>query len=190
MFYHCLHMLPARVLKDCGIVRAPSELRVSRERNVLTVAFPGEEPVGLSAEMLRVLSPSAEVQGHSPEQRSWSRARKTSPSRTSSRSAITLSASSSATATRPASTPGPIWRNWPASAMSFGPNICGSSRKRDWLARVDRCHEIVTGERRKARGRLLFIHLRLVVNVRWISLTCMPAGVLRGQVGDTQGRNR
>jgi len=61
--------LPARVLKDCGIVRAPSELRVSRERNVLTVAFPGEEPVGLSAEMLRVLSPSAEVQGHSPEQR-------------------------------------------------------------------------------------------------------------------------
>ncbi|MFD2260915.1 DUF971 domain-containing protein [Chelativorans composti] len=50
-------------------MRAPSELRVSRERNVLTVAFPGEEPVGLSAEMLRVLSPSAEVQGHSPEQR-------------------------------------------------------------------------------------------------------------------------
>lgn len=35
----------------------------------MTIAFPGEEPIVLSAEMLRVLSPSAEVQGHSPEQR-------------------------------------------------------------------------------------------------------------------------
>lgn len=47
----------------------PRELRVSKDRKLLTVTFPGEAPIELSAEMLRVLSPSAEVQGHSPEQR-------------------------------------------------------------------------------------------------------------------------
>ena len=47
----------------------PTELRVSRDRRTLTVTFPGREPVVLPAEFLRVLSPSAEVQGHSPEQR-------------------------------------------------------------------------------------------------------------------------
>ncbi|WP_163266959.1 gamma-butyrobetaine hydroxylase-like domain-containing protein [Chelativorans alearense] len=50
-------------------MNAPKELRVSKDRKLLTVSFPDEEPVSLSAEMLRVLSPSAEVQGHSPEQR-------------------------------------------------------------------------------------------------------------------------
>jgi DUF971 family protein len=48
---------------------APSELRVSKDRRLLTITFPGRGPVELPAEMLRVLSPSAEVQGHSPEQR-------------------------------------------------------------------------------------------------------------------------
>ncbi len=48
---------------------APSELRVSKDRKLLTLTFPGEPPYELPAEMLRVLSPSAEVQGHSPEQR-------------------------------------------------------------------------------------------------------------------------
>ena len=48
---------------------APKELRVSKDRRLLTVTFPGHEPFELPAEMLRVLSPSAEVQGHSPEQR-------------------------------------------------------------------------------------------------------------------------
>lgn len=48
---------------------APTELRVSRDRRLLTVTFAGEEPFEFAAELLRVLSPSAEVQGHSPEQR-------------------------------------------------------------------------------------------------------------------------
>lgn len=47
----------------------PRELRISKDRKLLTVTFPGEAPIELPAEMLRVLSPSAEVQGHSPEQR-------------------------------------------------------------------------------------------------------------------------
>ena len=48
---------------------APTELRVSRDRRLLTVTFPGHKPFEFSAELLRVLSPSAEVQGHSPDQR-------------------------------------------------------------------------------------------------------------------------
>jgi DUF971 family protein len=47
----------------------PRELRVSKDRRLLTVSFPSHAPIELSAELLRVLSPSAEVQGHSPEQR-------------------------------------------------------------------------------------------------------------------------
>ena len=35
----------------------------------MTVTFPAHAPVELPAELLRVVSPSAEVQGHSPEQR-------------------------------------------------------------------------------------------------------------------------
>ncbi|RVC63161.1 MAG: DUF971 domain-containing protein [Mesorhizobium sp.] len=48
---------------------APKELRVSKDRKLLTVTFPDRHPFELPAELLRVLSPSAEVQGHSPEQR-------------------------------------------------------------------------------------------------------------------------
>ena len=47
----------------------PTELRVSSDRRLLSVTFPGEVPFEFPAEMLRVMSPSAEVQGHSPEQR-------------------------------------------------------------------------------------------------------------------------
>ncbi len=47
----------------------PSELRVSPDKRTLTVTFEGGESHAFSAEMLRVMSPSAEVQGHSPEQR-------------------------------------------------------------------------------------------------------------------------
>jgi DUF971 family protein len=48
---------------------APTELRVSKDRRTLTVSFAGGRRYEVPAEMLRVLSPSAEVQGHSPEQR-------------------------------------------------------------------------------------------------------------------------
>lgn len=48
---------------------APTELRVSKDRRLLTVSFAGRDPIALDAEYLRVTSPSAEVQGHSPDQR-------------------------------------------------------------------------------------------------------------------------
>jgi DUF971 family protein len=47
----------------------PSELRVSPDKKTLTVSFEGGVTHVFTAEMLRVMSPSAEVQGHSPEQR-------------------------------------------------------------------------------------------------------------------------
>lgn len=48
---------------------APTELRVSKDRRTLSVTFAGHAPFEFTAELLRVLSPSAEVQGHSAEQR-------------------------------------------------------------------------------------------------------------------------
>jgi ATP-binding protein involved in chromosome partitioning len=48
---------------------APPSLKVNPGADSLTVTFEGGAAHELSAEMLRVMSPSAEVQGHSPEQR-------------------------------------------------------------------------------------------------------------------------
>lgn len=47
----------------------PTELRLAKDRKVLNVAFDNGERFALPAEFLRVLSPSAEVQGHSPDER-------------------------------------------------------------------------------------------------------------------------
>jgi len=47
----------------------PTELKLDKDKRVLTVAFDDGAQFALPAELLRVLSPSAEVQGHSPEQR-------------------------------------------------------------------------------------------------------------------------
>ncbi len=52
-----------------GTRLAPPALEISADGSALRVAFQGAEPFSLSAEMLRVMSPSAEVQGHSPAQR-------------------------------------------------------------------------------------------------------------------------
>lgn len=47
----------------------PTELRLHKDRKTLTVAFDTGESFDLSAEYLRIRSPSAEVQGHSPDER-------------------------------------------------------------------------------------------------------------------------
>ena len=47
----------------------PTELRLHKDRRTLTVSFEGGERFDLPAEYLRVKSPSAEVQGHSAEER-------------------------------------------------------------------------------------------------------------------------
>ncbi len=52
---------------DTGIW--PTELRLAKDRKSLAILFENGEQFMLPAEYLRVKSPSAEVQGHSPEER-------------------------------------------------------------------------------------------------------------------------
>jgi DUF971 family protein len=47
----------------------PTELRLHKDRRTLSIAFDTGEAFDLPAELLRVRSPSAEVQGHSPDER-------------------------------------------------------------------------------------------------------------------------
>jgi DUF971 family protein len=47
----------------------PTELRLSEDGRKLNVAFDDGAQFALSAELLRTQSPSAEVQGHSPQER-------------------------------------------------------------------------------------------------------------------------
>lgn len=49
---------------------APEEIRLSRDGRMLTVGFPGGRRFEFTAEFLRVESPSAELRGHGPGQRS------------------------------------------------------------------------------------------------------------------------
>jgi DUF971 family protein len=49
--------------------RWPTELRLSKDRRALRVTFQDGAAFDLPAEYLRVTSPSAEVQGHSPSER-------------------------------------------------------------------------------------------------------------------------
>jgi DUF971 family protein len=47
----------------------PSELRLAKDRRSLTISFEDGTSFTLPAEYLRVESPSAEVQGHNPDER-------------------------------------------------------------------------------------------------------------------------
>lgn len=47
----------------------PTEIRLRKDDKVLDVSFEGGEKFSLPCELLRVESPSAEVQGHGPGQR-------------------------------------------------------------------------------------------------------------------------
>ena len=47
----------------------PTELRLAKDKKSLAVTFDGGASFTLAAEYLRVTSPSAEVQGHSPSER-------------------------------------------------------------------------------------------------------------------------
>src|SRR5262245_39493864 len=54
---------------EAGARLAPPELEIAAGGAELVVGFEGALPFALTAEMLRVMSPSAEVQGHSPGER-------------------------------------------------------------------------------------------------------------------------
>ncbi len=52
-----------------GTLHRPKEIRLKREEKVLEIDFDDGRSFSLPAELLRVESPSAEVQGHSPSQK-------------------------------------------------------------------------------------------------------------------------
>ena len=52
-----------------GTRHRPKEIRLKREEKVLEIDFDDGRSFSLPAELLRVESPSAEVQGHSPSQK-------------------------------------------------------------------------------------------------------------------------
>jgi DUF971 family protein len=60
---------PGREAEAHGSRPWPTELRVDRAEKRLTVTFDNGERFVLPAELLRVESPSAEVQGHGPSQK-------------------------------------------------------------------------------------------------------------------------
>lgn len=59
----------AEIEASQGRAVAPPQLALNADASSLNVAFPDGESYDLSAEMLRVMSPSAEVQGHSPSEK-------------------------------------------------------------------------------------------------------------------------
>jgi DUF971 family protein len=56
-------------MKDAASKPWPTEVRLHKDRKAMTVVFDNGDSFDLGAEYLRVRSPSAEVQGHSPDER-------------------------------------------------------------------------------------------------------------------------
>lgn len=52
-----------------AVLRRPTEIRLKKEEKMLEIDFDDGNCFALPAELLRVESPSAEVQGHSPNQK-------------------------------------------------------------------------------------------------------------------------
>jgi len=70
MIYQEIAVKAWQQVQESTLARSdPPRLEVSADRGQLAVTFDDARPFTLTAEMLRVMSPSAEVQGHSPEQR-------------------------------------------------------------------------------------------------------------------------
>lgn len=55
--------------REFGQVHTPTEIRLKKEDKTLEIDFDDGKTYTITAELLRVESPSAEVQGHSPDQK-------------------------------------------------------------------------------------------------------------------------
>ena len=60
---------PTKELPATGTDVWPEEIRLAKSKSLLDVRFDNGKTFSLSAELLRVESPSAEVQGHGPGQK-------------------------------------------------------------------------------------------------------------------------
>jgi DUF971 family protein len=68
MTAHAFSALPKRTAMTAAEAW-PTEIKLRKDRRALIVSFDNGERYELAAEFLRVKSPSAEVQGHSPDER-------------------------------------------------------------------------------------------------------------------------
>jgi len=69
VIYFHVDLPPSEEIEMTDAAPWPTQLRLHKDRKTLTIAFDNGESFDLSAEYLRVKSPSAEVQGHSPDER-------------------------------------------------------------------------------------------------------------------------
>lgn len=69
MIYFHVDLPSSETIEMTDAAPWPTQLRLHKDRKTLTIAFDNGETFDLSAEYLRVKSPSAEVQGHSPDER-------------------------------------------------------------------------------------------------------------------------
>lgn len=53
---------------DASPERVPTDIRLDKAKSHITLVYSAGEEYALAAEYLRIFSPSAEVQGHSPDQ--------------------------------------------------------------------------------------------------------------------------
>ncbi len=60
-------MIPAN--REFGQIHTPREIRLNREEKCLEIEFEDDRSFSIPAELLRVESPSAEVQGHGPDEK-------------------------------------------------------------------------------------------------------------------------
>jgi len=73
--FHCAHRwqtvaeLADRTELWNSTLTTPTEIRLSKDKRQLTVSFDNGDSLVMYAELLRVESPSAEVQGHDPSQK-------------------------------------------------------------------------------------------------------------------------
>ena len=115
----------------------PTTITLHRASHVLEVGFDNGETFRLPAEYLRVHSPSAEVQGHGPGQRTLVPARRTSTSKRSSRSATMRCCCVSTTATRPEFFRGTCCTSSAAITRATGRHISTRSRRPGCSARAE-----------------------------------------------------
>ena len=108
----------------------PEALTVHAQSRVLEVVFAGGEAYRIPFELLRVYSPSAEVQGHGPGQEVLQTGKRDVTLVGLEPVATTPSSPCSPTATTAASSPGPICTNSGATRRSSGSATCSACRTR------------------------------------------------------------
>ena len=112
----------------------PESLTVHGASRVLEVSYSDGKTFRIPFELLRVYSPSAEVQGHGPGQEVLQTGKREVGINTIEPVGNYAIKPFSATAMKAVFSPGNTCTSWAASRMSCGSNICSACRRRVWIA--------------------------------------------------------